>query len=102
MKEAHFTKELRSSLYCYAKEETTPLDYPLSYTALGLRQAKDNQILRILQKKDSPYILKYFHGRGTSRELICHKDKIVVPASQQVQIIDWYHNYLGHPGINRT
>jgi hypothetical protein len=89
MEEAHFTEELCSSLY--AKEEITPSDYPLFYAALGAGQAKDKQILKILQKKSSPYVLKSFHGVGTSRELICYKDKmVVVPASQQVQIIDWY------------
>jgi hypothetical protein len=102
MDEAHFTEELRSHLYCYAKEDLTPDVYPLSYEALGKAQSKDTQMVKVLQKKHSKYYLKSFHGGGKSRELICYNNKIVVPASQQSQIVDWYHNYLGHPGINRT
>jgi hypothetical protein len=76
MEEAHFTEGLCSSLHCYAKEEMPPLDYPLSYNAIGTGHAKDKQILKILQKKDSPYHL--------------------------VRIVNWCHNYLGHPVINGT
>ena len=34
--------------------------------------------------------------------LICHKGKIVIPQTLQQQVMEWYHLYLGHPGINRT
>jgi hypothetical protein len=103
MEEAHFTEELCSSLYCHAKEEITLSEYPLSYAALSASQAKEKQILKVRQKKDSLCVLKSFHGGGTSRELIFHRDKIVEPASQQVRTINnWYHNYLCHLGINRT
>jgi hypothetical protein len=74
MEEAHFTEELCSSLHCYAEEEITPSDYLLSYAALGAGQVKDKQILKILEK-NSPHVLKSFHGGGTSREFISYKDK---------------------------
>jgi len=100
--EAHFTDELRSELYCYAQDEVSPDIFPLSYRVLGKHQAKDKQILKVLQKDNSPYHLKSFHGGGTERELICKNDKIVVPHALQKRMVDWYHNYLCHPGINRT
>ena len=59
-------------------------------------------MLKILQKENSKYHLKSFHGGGMERELICYKDKIVVPLTLQKRLTDWYHNYLCHPGINRT
>ena len=102
MEEMFFTDELRSSLYCYAQDELPPDAYPMSYQTIGQAQSVDEQILKTLQKKDSNYHLKSFHGGGKSRELICYKEKIVIPATLQIHIIDWYHNYLGHPGINRT
>lgn len=34
--------------------------------------------------------------------MICSKDRIVIAKSQQLQVVSWYHNFLGHPGINRT
>ena len=33
---------------------------------------------------------------------MCYKDKIVVAKALQTRVVDWFHNYLGHPGINRT
>ena len=100
--EAHFTDELRSDLYCYAQDEHSENEFPLSYRVLGKFQAKDEQILKKLQQKNTPYHLKSFHGGGKARELICYKDKIVVPSALQTRIVDWYHTFLCHPGINRT
>jgi hypothetical protein len=102
LQEAYFTDELRSELYCYAQEDLTPSAFPLSYQVLGENQSKDKQMLKTLQKKDSKYHLKSFQGGGKHRDLIYYNDKIVVPDSQQVRIVDWYHTYLGHPGINRA
>lgn len=100
--EAHFTDELRSELYCYAQEELSIDDFPLSYRVLGTHQRHDEAMLKKLQKTNSRYSLRSFHGGGTERELICYKDKIVVPTTLQQRLVDWYHNYLCHPGVNRT
>ena len=48
------------------------------------------------------YHLAFVHGGEGNIELICHKGKIVVPTVLQPQIVEWYHLYLGHPGINQT
>jgi hypothetical protein len=39
-----------------------------------------------------------FHG---GRKILDNLSAIinVVPAFLQIRIVDWYHNYLGHPGI---
>ena len=102
MDEAHFTDEIRSHLYCYAHEELSDDEMPLSYQILGAHQSKDKQMLKKLKQKNSPYALQSFHGGGTQRELICYKNKIVVPTTLQKRIVDWYHNHLCHPGVNRT
>src|SRR5688500_17952870 len=39
---------------------------------------------------------------GITRQLICHKGKIVVPTLLQKHVINWYHTVLCHPGMNRT
>ena len=41
-------------------------------------------------------------GGGTTKQLACYKDKIVIPKMLQKHVIDWYHTVLFHPGINRT
>jgi hypothetical protein len=76
--------------------------YPLSYALLGKQQSKDKKLLAVMKKSNSPYLIKSFTGGGKTRDLICFKDKIVVPKSLQSRIVQWYHEYLGHPGINRT
>ena len=88
MDEEHFTEELRSHLYCLAQEDLSAEAYPLSYQNLGAAQAKDKQMVKTLQKKNSKYQFKSFHVWGKSRELICYKDKIVIASSQQLQIFD--------------
>src|SRR5688572_4662968 len=39
---------------------------------------------------------------GITRQLICHRGKIVVPTLLQKHVVDWYHTVLCHPGMNRT
>ena len=100
MEEAHFSEEHRAELYA---AEPLPDDvYPLSYAVIGQEQRADKQILKILKKDNSPYAIKAFTGGGKTRDLICYKDKIVIPTTLQDRVVDWYHNVLGHPGINRT
>ena len=55
-----------------------------------------------IKAKDPKYYLKTFLSGGKQWKLICLKDKIVIAKSQQQQVVNWYHNFLGHPGINRT
>ena len=102
MEEAHFTEALRSEYYALDDSDLPETAYPLSYALLGKQQSKDKKLLAVMKKSNSPYLIKPFTGGGKTRDLICFKDKIVVPKSLQSRIVQWYHEYLGHPGINRT
>jgi hypothetical protein len=102
MEEAHFTEALRSEYYALDDSDLPETAYPLSYALLGKQQSKDKKLLAVMKKSNSPYLIKSFTGGGKTRDLICFKDKIVVPKSLQSRIVQWYHEYLGHPGINRT
>ena len=102
MEEAHFTEALRSEYYALDDEDLPETAFPLSYELLGKEQSKDKRILAEVKKTKSLYQIKPFTGGGKTRDLICYKEKIVVPKSLQSRIIQWYHDYLGHPGINRT
>jgi hypothetical protein len=107
VEESFYTDEIMATLYCYAKtkkqkakekEET----YPLSYFEIGKAQSADRALLKLATINPKQYVLKQFQSAGKLFDLICYKDKIVIAAAQQQRIVDWYHNYLGHPGINRT
>ena len=102
MEEAHFTESLRSEYYAFNEEELSEDAFPMSYAILGKAQSKDKAILAEVKKKQSKYVIQPFEGGGKTRDLICYNNKIVVPSKLQARIVQWYHDYLGHPGINRT
>jgi hypothetical protein len=102
MEDLFFTEELRSEFYCYDIEDMDSDDYPLTYESIGKAQSSDKDILKELQKDKPKYELLPFHIAGKMRELVCHNEKIVIPKSKHKQVVEWYHHYLGHPGINRT
>jgi transposase InsO family protein len=102
MEEAFFTEELRSELYCYGTETLSAADFPLDYQLISQAQLKDKSLLKIRDKKDSPYEVQNFLSAGKQVPLICYNGKMVIPTSLQKRVIEWYHNYLSHPGINRT
>jgi hypothetical protein len=102
MNEAHFTEALSSELYTFDDEDLPATAFPLSCAFLGKAQSTDVAILKEAAKTKSLYSIQPFTGGGKTRELICYNGKIVVPKKLQARVIQWYHNYLGHPGINRT
>jgi transposase InsO family protein len=87
---------------CYVKDSPNYDFHPLSYAHLEIAQQNDPDIRKELKKDICKYHLKDFLGGGTTRSLVCYKDKIVVPKALQKHVIDWYHTVLCHPGINRT
>ena len=102
MEEAFFTEELRSELYCYNTDTLDKADYPLDYSQISQAQLSDNHLLQMKRKENSPYESHMFMFAGQQIPILCYKGKMVIPSTLQKRIIDWYHSYLGHPGINRT
>jgi hypothetical protein len=83
-------------------EDLPETAYPLSYVLLGKEQSKDKRILAEHKEAKCSYVIQPFSGGGKTRNSICYNNKIVVPKSLQACIVQWYHDYLGHPGINRN
>jgi hypothetical protein len=75
--------------------------YPLLYRTLQRHQKADASLLTTAQTR-AGYTVKNFRGGGTERHLVCRNDRIVVPSSLRERIVDWYHEVLCHPGVNRT
>jgi hypothetical protein len=71
---------------CYSNTELC--FHPLSYAHLAKAQQRDPQIKKELQKDNTHYQLKDFHGEGKTRSLVCYKDKIIVPTILQKHVID--------------
>ena len=58
--------------------------------------------MKILQMPNTMYHLQPFHGGGKTFDLVCFKERIVIPTKLKKHVVDWYHTVLCHPGINRT
>ena len=80
--------------------------FPLNYKNIAKSQHDDKLLMNTLQKSlqvdNSPYHIKVFRGGGKTRELVCYKEKIVIPVSLRLRVVQWYHLQLCHPGETRT
>jgi len=83
-------------------EEDPSMDFPLSFKEIGQAQTDDKDLMNDAKKSKDKYTLTPFRGGGKSRDLLCYKDKIVIPKSLRGRVTHWYHHFLAHPGINRT
>jgi hypothetical protein len=84
-------------------DDDLPADaFPLQYKMIAREQNKDKELLKQLKSNTSGFYIKAFRGGGKKRELICHNGKIVIPASLQKRVVEWYHTTLCHPGETRT
>ena len=66
--------------------------YPMSYERIQLAQEQCGQSYKYERKQVNPNVKLYFTD----------KNKIYVPQDLARLIIQWYHNALNHPGIERT
>ena len=46
--------------------------------------------------------LEAFPGVKGTQQLLCFNKKIYIPVDLREHIVQWYHTYLLHPGMNRT
>ena len=76
--------------------------YPLRYKLIQKCQKTDKSLITKIKRKAPNYHLKSFHGGGKIRNLICFKDKIVIPTILQERVASWYHTMLCHAGETRT
>ena len=82
--------------------EDIPKDaFPIQLRLLEYEQGKDKALMASARNSNA-YSLKKFQGGGKTRHLLVKNDKIVVPASLQKRLLQWYHYMLCHPGETRT
>jgi len=93
--------QLMAEVYGLEEEDLPEDAYPLNYKSIMIAQQKDQSLLQ-LAKTNTEYNLKEFSAAGKERLLICKGNKIVIPESLQLRIVEWYHIQLCHPGQTRT
>ena len=86
----------------YGNEQLSEDMYHVQSKLLQIEQQKDKQLIEKAKASKAGYKVKDFLGGGKKCQLICLKDKIVVPTSLQGRIVEWYHERLCHPGLTRT
>jgi len=87
--------------YSLDNEDLPDGAFLLQYKDIQRHQQKDKWLLHKLDA-DKTYMLRTVRGGGKTRTLIQNDGKIVLPATLQKRIVQWYHDQLCHPGEKRT
>ena len=97
------TQELNLFEWLHLELEEWPEDsFSLHWALIQREQKKDSQLLDAI-KKLKDYKVNVIDGQHTRKQSIIHyKEKVVVPQSLHKCIVQWYHEYLMHPGVNIT
>ena len=85
-----------------ADNHDLPTDaFPLSFKIFSSFQQRDPATDNLLLKDPNQKHVsrKTFHG---GEQLVCYDGKIFIPQPLRKNIITWYHEYLCHPGEDRT
>lgn len=100
---SQMTSEEASEIFSYDSIEEHVEEYPLKFSKIEEEQGKDEDLQKMfLENKSKNYTKKeYFYSDYTYR-LICYNDRIVLPKSLQGLCVRWYHQWLQHPGMQRT
>ena len=96
-------------LYCMAwrnkkaTENVFDTNILLTFKHIHKVQRSDEKLLKLLQSQDEYSLKIFFCGGGIHYELIVYnKNKKVIPTNLQRRIVEWYQEYLCHPGETRT
>ena len=70
---------------CYGLDkDDLPSDaFPITYQLINSKQNKDKTLLATNKQCAKHYTLKEFHGGSRSSQLLCYKDRIVIPKGLQ-------------------
>ena len=82
------------------QNELSPDVYPMRISLIHQEQQKDTELMARLSKRG--YTPKKIRGGNKAYNIIYYNDRITVPKTLQKRILNWYHEILMHPGINRT
>ena len=86
----------------YGIKDISEEAFPLTYKYLDKGQRSDPSLLKAANNEDTPYTSKAFVEDGRTYNLIVYFDKVVIPEGLKKRMVEWYHTYLLHPGINCT
>jgi transposase InsO family protein len=71
----------------------------MSPALIAKEQLADKKLMTAVNSPDASR--GYYKYTMEGVELYTHTGRVVVPRTLQTRIVDWYHEYLGHPGATR-
>jgi hypothetical protein len=80
------------------KNKDEDYDFPVQIPYIAKMQDKDKLIMKELMKSDHKYELTKIERTA----VLTLNGKIFKPMAIRNPVIDWYHQYLCHPGATRT
>ena len=80
------------------KNDVSEYEYPLS----GKLIQKYQHANKLLRRHSRAQRGLYGHRTLENVKVITYKDKVYIPAALQQRVVEWYHEYLCHPGESRT
>ena len=77
--------DLQDMADCYGlnKDDLPSNAFPITYQLINCEQNKDNPLVTTIKQGAKHYMLKEFHGGSRSSQLLCYKDRIVIPKGLQ-------------------
>jgi hypothetical protein len=80
------------------KTKDKEYEFPIQIPYIAKMQNKDKSLMKELTKSDHKYELTKIERTA----VLPLNGKIFIPAVIRNPVIDWYHQYLCHPGATRT
>jgi hypothetical protein len=92
--------EMAEAFGMKSKKKTKDEDYefPMQIPFIAKMQNKDKSLMKQLKKSDHKYELTKIERT----EVLTLNGKLFIPTLIRNPVIDWYHQYLCHPGATRT
>ncbi len=100
--ETSYTLDILADCFGNNTSDLPSAALPLTYRLIAKQQREDPSLNKRLQTFAPSYHRTTFCGGNKSYDLICHNNQIVIPQSLRARVVEWYHQYLLHRGINRT
>jgi hypothetical protein len=80
------------------KTKDEEYEFPMQIPYISKMQNKDKSLMKELTKSDHKYELTQIERTA----VLTLNGKIFIPTVIRNRVIDWYHQYLCHPGATRT
>ena len=82
-----------------SSKEITEYEFPISRKSFNKYQQEDKTLLRVSK---GPLAKHYNTKLLEGVSVITYQGKVCVPLALQLRVVEWFHEYLRHPGEVRT